>query len=118
MRYVWIGLGFLNVALGVAGAFLPVMPTTGFLIMAAFCFAKGSPRLHAWLMNHPRFGPPLQDWQQYGAISRKAKRLAVSMMAASFMITALIGLSPVVLLIEFTVLACVAIFILTRPDGA
>jgi uncharacterized protein len=118
MRYLWIGLGFLNVALGIIGAFLPVMPTTVFLIIAAFSFAKGSPRLHAWLMNHPRFGPPLQDWEKHGAISRKAKRLAVSMMAASFVISALVGLSPVVLLIEFAVLACVAIFILTRPDGA
>ncbi len=118
MRYLWIGLGFLNVGLGIVGAFLPVMPTTVFLIMAAFCFARGSPHLHAWLMNHRRFGPPLQNWKKHGAISRKAKRLAVSMMAASFVISALAGLSTVFLLIEFAVLACVSAFILTRPDGA
>lgn len=72
------------VALGVIGAVLPVMPTTIFLIMAAGCFARSSPRLEAWLLNHPRFGTSLRQWREQGAISRKGKACASAGMAAGY----------------------------------
>jgi uncharacterized membrane protein YbaN (DUF454 family) len=80
-RPLFLILGLLFVGLGVVGAFLPLMPTTVFLILAAGCFARSSPRLEAWLMNHPRFGPTLRAWRENGAIPRKAKVFACLGMA-------------------------------------
>ncbi|CAB3678831.1 YbaN family protein [Achromobacter pestifer] len=84
MRLAWLALGCLMVALGVIGALLPVMPTTIFLILAAGCFARSSPRLESWLLNHPRFGATLRQWREQGAISRKGKLCAVAGMALGY----------------------------------
>lgn len=77
MRSLFALAGLFFVALGVVGAFLPVLPTTPFLILAAACFARSSPRLEAWLLSHPVFGPMLSDWRQRGAIPRHAKLAAL-----------------------------------------
>lgn len=65
-------------ALGFIGAFLPIMPTVPFLLLAAFCFEKGSPRLHKWIMEHKTFGPPLMNWREHRVIRPRAKIMAVS----------------------------------------
>ncbi|WP_235679080.1 YbaN family protein [Aquibium microcysteis] len=83
-RAGYLALGFAMLGLGVAGVFLPVMPTTVFVILAAFCFGRSSPRLETWLLQHPRFGPPLQAWREEGAIPTRAKVLAVAGMALGF----------------------------------
>lgn len=75
-RGVWLALGLLCVALGFIGAFVPLMPTTVFLIMAAACFARSSPRLETWLLDHPRFGPTLRAWRRERAIPRVGKVMA------------------------------------------
>ena len=62
------------------GVVLPLMPTTPFVLLAAACFAKSSPRMHAWLLNSELFGPILQDWEEKHCIGRNAKRLALFMM--------------------------------------
>jgi uncharacterized membrane protein YbaN (DUF454 family) len=72
-RWVWLVLGLICVALGFIGAVVPLMPTTVFLIMAAACFAKSSPKLEAWLLDHPRFGPTLRAWRRDRAIPPAAK---------------------------------------------
>ncbi len=119
MRWLFLGLGWLFVALGVVGAFLPVMPTTPFLLLAVACFTRSSPRLEAWLLNHPRFGKPLRDWRSNGAISRKAKIAAVSLMSVSYGIF-FFGTAPPLwrALLVAAVMACSSLFILTRPDSA
>lgn len=77
MRILFVSAGLFFVVLGVVGAFLPILPTTPFMILAAGCFARSSPRLEAWLLSHPVFGPMLRDWRERGAIPRRAKMAAV-----------------------------------------
>lgn len=77
MRSVYLALGLVFVALGFVGAFLPVLPTTPFLIVAAACFARSSSRLENWLLHHPRQRPTLRAWRERGAIPRKAKAMSL-----------------------------------------
>lgn len=83
-RPLYFLLGLIAVMLGIIGAFLPLMPTTIFLILAAFCFSRSSERLQAWLHGHPRFGPPILDWEREGAISRRSKIAACCGMVLGF----------------------------------
>ena len=69
-------------ALGVLGVFLPLLPTTPFVLLAAFCFSRGSERVERWLLAHPRFGPMVRDWRAHHAVPRRAKQLATLMMTA------------------------------------
>lgn len=83
-RWAFLAAGHFFVALGVVGAFLPIMPTTVFLILAASCYARGSARLHQKLRSHPTFGPVVRDWEEHRAMSRRAKTIAISMIVGSF----------------------------------
>lgn len=80
------------VGLGVIGAFVPVMPTTVFLILAAACYARGNPALHRRLLAHPRFGPALRDWEEHRAMSARAKVAAVAMITLGIGATVAWGL--------------------------
>lgn len=80
LRYLLISLGWLSVGLGVIGIFLPILPTTPFLLLAAACFARSSPRFHAWLVNHPRLGPWIRDFLGGQGIPLKAKAWAIGLM--------------------------------------
>ena len=86
MRVVYFCMGCVMVALGAIGAVTPLLPTTIFLIAAAWCFARSSPRLEAWLLNHPQFGKTLRDWRSDGAISRPAKMMACAGMTFGFVV--------------------------------
>jgi uncharacterized protein len=109
--------GLLFLGLGLLGVVLPVLPTTPFLLLAAGCFAKSSPRLHRWLLGHPVFGPPIRNWEENGAISRGAKRLAVASMVGVFAASLWLALPWEVLLAQGVLIAVGCSFVLTRPDG-
>lgn len=115
VRVIWIGLGFGAIALGVLGIVLPLLPTTVFLLLAAYCFARSSPALHDWLVSHPTLGPPILDWRAHGAISRRAKITAIAAMVCMLAGGILFGLAAGVLIVQSLVLSAVAIFIVTRP---
>ena len=116
-RILWLLLGLTATGCGIAGAVLPLVPTTPFLLLAAFAFAKSSPRLHAWLTTHPQFGPLIANWQQHRAIGRGAKRAALFFMVLALGLSWLLAVPVWVLVVQAVVLACVATFILSRPDG-
>jgi len=116
VRWIYMLAGLFMTALGIVGAFLPLLPTTPFLLVAVWCFSRSSPRLEQWLLNHRTLGPPLTNWRREGAISARAKTMAVSLIVASY------GFfwyrtqpSPLSAIIVGLVLAGSATFILTRP---
>ena len=115
MRIIWLIFGLIALGLGCLGVVLPLLPTVPFILLAAFCFAKSSNRLHGWLLSHPLFGKMIQDWRQSGAISTKAKKMATISIALVFAISVITGVKPLILTIQVTVLGCVLAFIWTRP---
>ena len=115
-RQGYLVLGWVGVGLGVLGLFLPVMPTTVFILIAAWAFARSSPRLHQWLRGHPQFGEALLAWEDHRAMPRRAKRLALVMLAVSYTITAF-WLGPLApgSIVAGLCIAAVAIFIVRLP---
>lgn len=116
MRWLWVLGGGLSLTVGVVGMFLPLVPTIPLLLLAALCFARSSERLHDWLLSHPSFGPPIEDWKRRGAIGRGAKWLASLSILAAFGLSLALDVRPVVLVIQALALTAVAVFIWTRPD--
>lgn len=106
VRIAYIATGWFFVALGAAGAVLPVVPTTGPLLLALWCFSRGSARLHGWLFQHRVFGPRLQAWQREKVIPRSVKLTAYGSMAASFSYLGLLTRTP------WWILAATAAFML------
>ena len=116
-RVLFVAIGVAAVVLGVIGIFLPVLPTTPFLIVAAWAFGKSSPRLHRWLREHPRLGPYVRDWDEAGVIPVRAKVASITMMSASLAWVAFGTNAPRVGVATMgTTLGLVALWILTRPS--
>lgn len=119
LRQLFYGaLGWLFFVIGIVGVFLPVLPTTPFLLLALWGFSKSSRRLHDYLYFHPRYGRLLREWKEHHAIPLQAKLLAVTMMGLSaaylifFSTAPLIGIIAVV-----TTMVVGAGFILTRSTS-
>ncbi|KQP23513.1 YbaN family protein [Pseudorhodoferax sp. Leaf267] len=72
-RWLLLLLAWVSLATGVVGIFVPGLPTTVFLLVAAWAAARSSPRLHRWLLAHPVFGKPIADWERGGWVSRRSK---------------------------------------------
>ncbi len=115
MKAFWFIIGCLSVGAGVIGIVLPLIPTVPFMILAAFCFARSSERLHNRLLEHPVFGPAITEWRDQGAISIKAKRIATVTICLMPLISWFLGVRPIILLIQSVVLGAVLAFILSRP---
>jgi uncharacterized membrane protein YbaN (DUF454 family) len=113
---LWRSLALVCLALGVLGAFLPVLPTTPFLLVAAWAAGRGWPQFEAWLLAHPRFGPPIRRWRDHRAVPRSAKWAASLTMLAS---TALLAASGAPLAAKLAVpafMAAVAWWLWRRPE--
>lgn len=117
MRFVWLAAGWAALGTGVIGVFLPLLPTTPFLLLAAFAFARASPRFHAWLTGHPRLGPPIEAWRRSGAIAPRAKVAAMVMLAASVGLSVALDVPAWALAGQIAAILAVAVFLLTRPNG-
>ena len=119
VRYAMLALGVVCTAVGIAGVVLPGLPGTIFLLVAVWAFSRSSERFHRWLYDHPRFGKPIRDWHEYRVIPTRAKLLAVTMMAISFVAMVLMEpMSPTLLVVIGLVMAGVAIWIATRAAVA
>ena len=117
MRLLWFISGLLSLGIGVLGIVVPLLPTVPLILLAAFCFARSSERLHTWLLSHPRFGPMIDDWNERGAISPRVKRISTLSIAAVFGISLILSVPTHVLIIQAVVLSGVLAFIWTRPNG-
>ena len=114
-RITLILIGLTSLALGGIGIFVPLLPTTPFLLVAAIAFANSSERLHQWLLDHNVFGPLIDDWRRYGAISRLTKTVSLLSMAAIILISVLLAVPAYVIVIQALVLSASALFIVSRP---
>ncbi len=114
-RHLYLGLGIASFVLAMIGIVLPIMPTVPFLLVSAFCFARSNPAWEQALLDHPRYGPPLRQWRERRAISRKAKISAVLAMSAGVGFTWLTVGWPWVL-ISVAVLVIAGGWIWTRAE--
>ena len=118
VRRALILFGGLNVGLGVLGVFVPLLPTTIFLLIACWAFSKSSPRFHRWLIRHPRFGHAIRAWHETGAIAPRAKLMAVATMAASLaIVTLFIAEGWILPAILAVILTAISAYIVSRPNA-
>jgi uncharacterized membrane protein YbaN (DUF454 family) len=115
-RWAWWLLAYTSLGVGIVGIVVPGLPTVPFVLLSAFAAARGSERLHARLLAHRQFGPMIRDWQAHGAVSRRAKRLAVSMMAACAVIMVLTSPKWWMWATGIAIMTAVAIWLWRRPE--
>lgn len=115
-RALYIALAWVSFALGVVGVFVPLMPTTCFMLLAVWAASRGSPRFALWIREHPRFGPTVVAWEGERAIPRHAKWAASLMLALSVVIL-LLTVSLIWLKFLLVVgLTLLGVWIVTRPE--
>ncbi|WP_455222443.1 YbaN family protein [Kaarinaea lacus] len=114
MRLVYIATGFLSLILGFLGIFLPLLPTTPFILLSAYCFAKSSPRLYQWLANNKTFGPLIQEWQQHRTISPRIKKRAITLIIATFAVTIIFFIDKIYLQFLLLLVATILITYIVR----
>ncbi|MFO1453904.1 MAG: YbaN family protein [Lysobacterales bacterium] len=115
-RFLWALLAWVSLILGIIGAVLPVMPTVPFILLSAFAATRGSDRLRGWLVAHPTFGRAILDWEQNGAVTRKAKWIASAMMSISSPSMAYFAPRPWMAAIGIGCMALVTLWLWCRPE--
>lgn len=118
VRAVYLALGSVFLGLGFLGAFLPILPTTPFLLLAAACYARGSTRLYRWLTEHPRFGPMILEWRRSRSLPRRTKWTAIVLMVMTLGISTLVFVSEPLLRVGLVTLGIgLAVFLYRIPDS-
>jgi uncharacterized membrane protein YbaN (DUF454 family) len=115
MRRFYLCLGYASLALGIVGIFLPVLPTTPFVLLAAWCFTRSNPALAKRLYRHPRFGPLLTAWRDQRAIPLHAKIYALTALALSYALILYLAESRILPVVLALIMGSVALYIATRP---
>lgn len=115
-RQILFAAGVVFLIIGIIGMVVPMMPGTVFLILAAWCFTRSSPRVEAWLLNHRYLGPSVVRWRETGAIPPVAKLFALSSFVGSFAGSWYFGAPQGVLIFLAALFAILAVFIVTRPN--
>jgi len=115
-RTILISLGWLCVGLGFVGVFVPGIPTTIFLIIALWAFTKSSEKLRHWLLNHKRFGPILNNWQEHKVVPRRAKILMVVLMSLAVILFYYSSQSLILTIGLIIILVSVAIYVISLPS--
>ena len=113
---MYFTIGWLATGLGVIGAFLPVMPTTPFLIVAVWAFSRSSPRLKNWLYHHPQYGTTIRNWFEHGAVGMRVKIFAIITMSMSIPIVYVLTNSLLIVSVQTGVLVLVGAFLMSRPS--
>ncbi len=109
-------LAYVSLALGLIGIVLPVLPTVPFILLSAFAAARGSQRLHARLLADPRLGPMITQWQEHGAIARRAKWLATALMAICAILLFAFAPALWIPLVVTAIMATVGTWLWLRPE--
>lgn len=115
-RWAWWLLAYASLGLGLVGILVPGLPTVPFVLLSAYAAARGSERLHRRLLAHRHFGPVIRDWQLQGAVSRRAKSLATTMMAACAIVMFLAAPRAWMAATGTGLMALVAAWLWRRPE--
>ena len=116
-KLLWKILGFLSLGMAYVGLVTPGIPYSCFVVFAAYCFAKGSPTMHAWLYNHKIFGPFLTNWNTKRVFPTKMKFFMLAMMSSSLIIMFLTGVKPIGIISTACFMALVAIWAWRFPGS-
>lgn len=116
-RLMWTIIGIVSLILGAIGTVLPILPTTPFVILAAFAFGKSIPRVQRWLEESRAFGPAIKDWNANGAIAPKHKAMALTVMFLVLIASVVLQFSVTIILVQAACIGLAAAFILSRPNG-
>ncbi|WP_419168233.1 YbaN family protein [Halobacteriovorax sp.] len=116
-RIIYLSFGIAFVALAIIGVFLPLIPTTPFLLLSAYCFSRSSEKYYQWLLNHKIFGEIITDWNKYGVVSIKSKIIAISMIITLFSYSLIyVDVAPTIKVIISLIGLSIITFLLTRPS--
>ncbi len=116
-NFIFVSFGLMALVLAIVGIVLPFLPTTPFLLLAAYFFHQGDPRFYDWLLNHSTFGPPIKNWEQHRSIALKHKILATIIMLIPLHYFLLIKSPPPILWAAyFIIVMSVGIFLWTRKS--
>ena len=117
IRWLYLTLGCICTGLGLVGAFLPIMPTTPFLLVAVWAFSRSSLRLRNWLYHHPRYGASIRSWFEHGEISVRVKIISITAMSLSIPTFYFFTGSLTALIVYLVIMLSTAVFVATRPSG-
>ena len=117
IKFLWKMLGFASLGMAYIGVITPGIPYSPFVVFAAYCFAKGSPKMHSWLYNHKLFGPFLTNWGQKRVFPTKMKYFMLAMMSSSLIIMYFTNVKPIGILSTAIFMALVAIWAWRFPGS-